>query len=478
MRDIVNVKQFGAHSDGSASCTASLQRAIDTCAAAGGGTVHFPPGTYITGALLMRSNVTLDLAAGAVIAAHTDVNAFPVSHSVWEGSASPIHSPLIGGEGLKNVALKGDGTIDGRGAFWWDLFNAGKLAYTRPNLIRLVNCRDVLIDGLTITNSPRWTINPVACENVIISSIVVRNPYDSPNTDGINPDSCSNVRICGCQIDVGDDCIAIKSGSIEDMRPDPRPCQNITVTNCMMLHGHGGLVIGSETSGGVRNVTVSNCIFRGTERGVRVKSRRGRGGSVEDLWADNIIMNDVLCPIVVNLFYECGASEDDPMFDPGPAPVTDLTPRIRGLRFRNIAVYGAKYAAAYIRGLPEQPAEDISLDDVSVYMDSNNKLAGAPAMAVGCPDMCRAGFVLESVKNVRLRRVELYHHLGRPVIANGADDLEVTGLLASENNAESPVAIDDILAATEKPAEESVNVTISPDAKNAGTRHPARIARH
>ena len=148
----------------------------------------------------------------------------------------------------------------------------------RPHLVRVVDCRNVLIEGVTLRNSPMWTISPLACDNVTITKLTVINPPDSPNTDGINPDSCRNVHISDCHVDVGDDCITIKSGKEDDGRRELRACENITVTNCTLMAGHGGVVIGSEISGSIRNVTISNCVFVGTDRGIRIKARRGRGG--------------------------------------------------------------------------------------------------------------------------------------------------------------------------------------------------------
>ena len=249
--------------------TAQIQRAIDQCGTSGGGTVFLPAGRYVSGSLWLRSNVTLHLESGAVLMGDTDPSAYPMWAGAWEGpGAQRRHAPLIAGEGLTNIALTGRGTIDGRGQTWWDAFNVGRGPDLRPQMVRLVDCRDVLIDGLHFVNSARWALNPVACDNLTIHQVTVRNPPDSPNTDGINPDSCNNVHIANCHIDVGDDCIAIKSGSEEDGRRTPRPCQNITIMNCTMLHGHGGVVIGSEMSGGVRNVAISNCVFCGTDRGI------------------------------------------------------------------------------------------------------------------------------------------------------------------------------------------------------------------
>lgn len=228
------------------------------------------------------------------------------------------YAPLLGGANLTHIAVTGRGVVDGQGAAWWQRHRAGSLAHPRPRLISFQDCRNVRIAGITCINSPSWTVSPLRCENVTVDGITIVNPQDSPNTDGINPDSCHNVHIANCHIDVGDDCIAIKSGTEASDRSALQPCENITVTNCTMLHGHGGVVIGSEMSGSVRNVVISNCVFDGTDRGIRFKSRRGRGGVVEDVRVTNIIMRDVLCPVTVNLYYAVGVWGDPDVADRRP----------------------------------------------------------------------------------------------------------------------------------------------------------------
>ncbi len=397
-------------------CTAALQRALDACGESGGGTLVVAPGRYITGTLWMRSNVTLHLEPGSVLTGAKDVAAFPVSTSRWEGAAEPSHAGLIAGEGVHNIAITGRGIIDGTGPFWWDLFRQGRLQQFRPRLIRIVDCRDVLIDGITLTDSPAWAVNPTACDNVTITRLTIRNPADSPNTDGINPDSCSNVRISDCHIDVGDDCIAIKSGKEDDRRSRLRACENITITNCTMLHGHGGVVIGSEMSGDVRNVVISNCVFVGTDRGIRLKTRRGRGGVIENIRVCNVMMDGVLCPIVVNMFYGCGAWGEPKVEVRSAYPVDSGTPRIRRLRYGNITARNVKYAAAYVLGLPEMPVEDVGLSDISIELDPDNTQSGAPAMAPGVDGFCRAGMVLQHVRGLRLRNIDIVNHLGPRVL--------------------------------------------------------------
>src|SRR5262245_28854977 len=218
---VLNVRDYGASPDGKISATKQIQSAIDAAAAFGGGTVFVPPGQYVTGTLWMRSNVTVHLDAGATLLGSQDTSEFPEWISDWEGPNVPRettrYAPLFAGENLENVALVGRGTIDACGEMWWAMQQAqrGK-ELMRPRTFRLVNCRNVLVQGLTFKRSPYWTISPLACDNVTIDHVTIINPPDSPNTDGINPESCRNVHISNCHVDVGDDCITIKSGKETD----------------------------------------------------------------------------------------------------------------------------------------------------------------------------------------------------------------------------------------------------------------------
>jgi polygalacturonase len=275
-----------------------------------------------------------------------------------------------------------------------------------------------------------WTVTPLACENVQIRGVTIINPPDSPNTDGINPDSCRNVRISDCHVDVGDDCITIKSGKEDDGRRELRACENITVTNCTLVHGHGGVVIGSEISGNVRNIAISNCVFVGTDRGIRIKARRGRGGVVEDIRVSNLVMDGVLCPIVVNLFYGCGAWGEKKVTDTAPHPVDAGTPRFRRFRYSNITARRVKYAAAYILGLPEMFAEDMIISDSSFYLDPENTEAGQPAMASVCAKHCRAGIIAQNVRQLAVRNVDVTDQIGPAVHVRNAVDVQISDVAA------------------------------------------------
>ena len=395
--------------------TRDLQDAIDVAAKRGGGTVRVAAGRHVSGALVLRSDVTLELEAGAVLVGSEDPADYPIIEARWEGRHQLTHAPLIGGSGLRNVAITGRGTIDGQGSGWWKRHRERTLDHPRPRLISIAESSNVLVEGITAINSPAWTINPVRCENVTVDKVTIINPADSPNTDGINPDSCRYVHISNCHLDVGDDCITIKSGKETEAPELLTPCENITITNCTMAHGHGGVVIGSEMSGDVRNVVISNCVFTDTERGIRIKTRRGRGGVIEDVRATNIVMREVLVPFTVNLYYNALAHGDATIADRRPRAVDRGTPRVRRIQFAQITALDAHYAAAFLDGLPEMPIEDVSFRDVSVTMSPQAR-TGLPENLDDVQPMSRAGFIARNVRGLVLDRMEVTGQLGEPFV--------------------------------------------------------------
>jgi polygalacturonase len=420
-----NVIDFGAVSDGQTLSTIAIQAALDACSAAGGGTVYFPAGKYVTGSIFLKSQVTLHLESGATLFGSQDPSDYPVIDSRWEGASQLTHAPLIGGRDLQCIGIVGRGVVDGRGVGWWKMQRERTLKYPRPRLISFEDCRNVLVEGITATNSPSWTINPVRCDNVNIDKVTVINPHDSPNTDGINPDSCSNVHISNCYIDVGDDCITIKSGTEQDTKLGLTPCQNITVTNCTMAHGHGGVVIGSEMSGDVRNVVISNCVFIGTDRGIRMKSRRGRGGLVEDIRVSNIVMKDVLCPFTMNLYYGCGAWGDPHVSDKRPHPVDSSTPRFRRIHLSHISAREVKLAAGFIYGLAEMAVEEITLSDIAISMADEAK-PGYAEMADGLELMQRGGLFVCNTRGIQLDQVVISNQVGPAFRLIDSGDVELS----------------------------------------------------
>jgi polygalacturonase len=435
-----NVRAYGAAGDGQTLDTHALQAAIDACHQQGGGTVLVPAGQYLTGSLFMQSHITLHLAAGAVLLGSEDPADYPVWRGRWEGTEQETHAPLIAGRQLQNITLTGRGTIDGRGEIWWERHHTQTLAYPRPRLVSFADCTNVLIEGLTFTRSPSWTINPVRCENVTVQGVTILNPPDSPNTDGINPDSCAYVRIANCYVSAGDDCITLKAGTEAEAPDQQAPCCHITITNCTLARGHGGVVIGSEMSGDVRNVVISNCVFVGTDRGLRLKSRRGRGGVVEDVRVTNLVMQDVLCPFTMNLYYACGAWGDPVVSDRRPQPVAATTPQFRHIHLSHITARGAHSAAGFLYGLAEQPVEDITLSDISISM-APEAPPSYPEMADGLEQMQRAGLFICNARGLRLQNIEITGQLGPAVMLADSAEVEINATTTPTPAAAGPVIL-------------------------------------
>ncbi|WP_346238633.1 glycoside hydrolase family 28 protein [Niabella insulamsoli] len=379
-----DVTKFGAKRDSSAKATSAIKKAIDAAVKVGGGTIYFPAGKYLTGPIHLKSNITIFIDAGAELHFSDDFDDYlPMVESRYEGVDVASFSPLFYAYKAENIAIIGRGLIDGHGEKWWhfvegykegqprskwqqifDQHNKDillpddprqmKRGFLRPPLIQPMYCKNVLIQGVTIKNSPFWTVNPEFCDNVTVHAVTIINPQRlAPNTDGINPESCSNVRISDCFISVGDDCITIKSGKDLPGRTKAKPAENYTITNCTMLSGHGGVVIGSEMSGDVKKITISNCVFDGTDRGIRLKTVRGRGGVVEDIRVDNIVMKNIRDQAIV-MDMEYAKSN--------PEPVSERTPQFRNIRLSNITAYTNE--AMYINGIEEMPVSEISLHDV------------------------------------------------------------------------------------------------------------------
>jgi len=422
---ISNVKDFGAVGDGTTLCTIAIQKAIDKCAEENGGKVIVPPGRYLTGPLFLKSNISFEVYPGAVLVFDDDIENCPIVDGRWEGIERKVYASLFTGHNLENVSIIGRGKIDGQGEKWWEAHYKNKelrkkyglkgrepenpeespLKVPRPRLINLYNCTNVLISELTFVNSPAWTIHPVYCKNVTIEKISIIQPYESPNTDGINPESCNNVRILNCFVDCGDDCITIKSGYNEDGRRVGIPCENIVISNCTFAHGRSAIGIGSEMSGGIRNIAISNCVFNGTLRGLRIKTGRGRGGTVENYRADNIIMNNVETAISIDMFY--GGK------DTNIVPVTEETPFFRNIHLSNITAVNV-VDALEILGLPEAPVEDFSIHN-SNFTSEN-------------------GFIIKFVKNIELKDVTVNCDSGNPLNILQGNDINIDNF-----NSDSPL---------------------------------------
>jgi len=427
--NVVNIKNAGADHEGVKVCTDIINNSINELSMIGGGEIYFPTGTYLSGPIELKSNITLNVSSGAVLKFTDDFDDYlPMIDSRWEGVRVKNFKSNIYAHNASNITIKGRGLIDGNGEKWWDLWwrvKGGEKTNTkweklfakenkelvekneyinemgyflRPPLFMTYECNNVRVEGLTFKNPPFWTLMPAFSENITIDGITIINPDDSPNTDGIDPSSCKNVRINNCHISVGDDCIVIKSGRDEDGREAARPTENITITNCTMLDGHGGVVIGSEMSGSVRRITISNCVFQGTDRGIRIKTMRGRGGVVEDIRVSNVVMYDILKQgVMINMHYHETPEE----------PISERTPAIKNVFISNVRINKAKQALA-IFGLKERYAENITFNDLCI--DASTGIYG------------------NYVSSVDFKSVKISVQKGEAVAFKDSDKISISGL--------------------------------------------------
>lgn len=415
----LNIEEYQEFSNEEKDWTESFKKAVAALEEKGGGTLFIPSGNYPTHSIRLKSNMTLHLDAGATLFFLDDIENYERIDSEFEGVPVEMYMPCIYVDHAEHVSIIGQGTIDGNGKRWWR--EAKTLPYKRPYLICFQYCNHVKIESVYLINSPVWTVHPMYCNDVMIHGVSIKNPADSPNTDGINPNSSSNVRISNCLIDVGDDCIAIKAGT--EATPAKRPCENITITNCNMIHGHGGIVIGSEMSGTVRNVSVSNCVFQDTDRGIRLKTRRKRGGAMEMLTFNNIIMDRVICPFIFNMYYYCGTSEKDRyVWDKDAYPVDEGTPGIRNIMISNVMVTNATAAAGFIYGLAEQYVENITFSNCRISMNPQGT-PGMPAMMGHMEPMKSAGFFIRNAKGIIFDNVTFNNVTGEEIDKDDTVDL-------------------------------------------------------
>jgi polygalacturonase len=426
----LDVRTFGGVGDGVALNTRAFRDACASATARGGGTIVVPPGHFRTGSVLLPGHTTLQLEAGAVILGSQDPSDYPLRKHAWEGVVADMPDPLIGACEVEGVAVRGDGVIDGCGQSWWEgLRRDGALK--RPRLIGFDRCRRVMVEGVTLTNSPAWTVHPWECEDVAVRGIRILNPADSPNTDGINPESCRDVRISDCLIHAGDDCITLKSGASADGSGVFKPCERIGIVNCQLSQGHGGVVIGSEMSGGVRDVTIANCVFHGTDRGIRIKTRRGRGGVVENLTATNLIMREVGCPLVINAYYRYTDMRNDLRAWAASVEaeaVTAGTPVIRGIRIHGLTACDVGGPClAYLHGIPESPIARVVLSDCDMgHATEPDPAMAEPAMMLikGRGDYASGGLFAIHVAGLRLSNARFYPRAGKPVVLERVTDYE------------------------------------------------------
>lgn len=420
--DTLNIVDFGAVPNTEELCTKAINDAITKCSLSGGGVVLIPQGLWTTGPIKMKSNVNLHTENGAFISFTNDLKQYKLIESYFEGSkVIRCESPIMGID-LENIAITGQGIFDGNGSQWrpvkigkmtagqWDelvksggvLSKDGKIWYPskgayigneekeklpkketienmepykeslRPVMLSFVNCKKLLLDGVTFQNSPAWNVNPLMCEHLTLRNLTIRNPWYSQNGDGLDIESCRIGTVTNCRFDVGDDAICIKSGKDKEGRDRAKPTELFVITDCVVYHAHGGFTIGSEMSGGVRNIFAKNLTFNGTDCGLRFKSVRGRGGVVENIWMEDIRMNNIPTDAInFNLYYFEKALSEDKLTGEvtvDKKPISEETPAFKNMYFKNIYVNGAAQAMK-IMGIPEMPVENIQFHNMIIRSD-------------------------------------------------------------------------------------------------------------
>ncbi|MFC4211965.1 glycoside hydrolase family 28 protein [Pedobacter lithocola] len=422
-KDTTSIVTFGAKGDGITLNTTIINNAIAKVSEKGGGVVLIPSGLWLTGPIELKSNVNLHLKRDAILQFTDDFNQYKLVEGNWEGQPAWRNQSPISGVNLVNIAITGSGIIDGNGGAWrmvkkdkltetqWQklvasggfvsedgktwypsqktvkgskIKNAGVIVpgktaadyddikdFLRPNLVVLTSCKKILLEGVTFQNSPAWNLHPLMCEDLTLRNLQVKNPWFAQNGDGVDVESCKNVLIEGSTFDVGDDGICIKSGRDESGRKRGMPTENVIIRNNVVYHAHGGFVIGSEMSGGAKNIWVYDCSFIGTDIGLRFKTTRGRGGVVENIYINNINMIDIPGEaILFDMYYAAQdpvplAGEKREAIKTITVPVTEATPQFKNFYIKNVVANGAA-KAIFFRGLPEMNIKDIYLENVTI----------------------------------------------------------------------------------------------------------------
>lgn len=411
--------------------TARLNQAIDALKM--GDELVIAKGRWQTGPVdVAKTDITITFEEGAELFFYYDEMMYQPVWTRWEGVRCYAMHPCFWIHDAKHVVIRGKGVLDGNGSPWWEQANRKKhiqkgavsmaerrlaslnanyasqpgggggrpCQFLRPPLLQVFRCEDVTVQDLTLQNSPFWTLHPVFSSQVRLLDLTIHNPADAPNTDGIDIDSSRQVEVARCRVHVGDDGVAVKSGMGEDALEAGLASEDIWIHDCVVEAAHGGAVIGSETGGGVHDVRVEHCTYLGTDRGVRLKTRRGRAGDISGLSFRHLRMERVLCPITINMFYRCG-SDDPALYSQEKQPVTETTPHIHDVVIEDIDAKGVTSAASFIVGLPEAPITGLSIHHCSFEM--------APSEELVDPDLAAMSEGLPKAKGrgIRLRNVEV-----------------------------------------------------------------------
>ena len=434
----LSVRDFGAAGDGVTDDTRAIQTAIN-CLPRGGRLV-FGGGTYLTAPLCLKSHITLDIKKGATLLGHPDKSKYPVipgkltdiengeevHFGTWEGNAIPMHQALIFAEHAEDITIVGEGIIDGnaQNAGWW--IDVKSYTVGRPRLLFVNRCDGVRVHGIHARNAASWQMHPYFSKNIDFIDMFISAPKDSPNTDAIDPEACDRVDIIGCRFSVGDDCIAIKSGKIDIGRAFKTPANRHTIRNCLMQFGHGAVTLGSEMAGGVTNLTVNRCVFIGTDRGLRIKTRRGRGKDavIDGVLFENIRMEGVITPIVINMWYNCCDPDrnSEYVWSRKHLPVDERTPYLGEFTFRDMECLDCEAAACYCDGLPEMPIGSITLERIR-FTFAENARPFKPAMREFMEEFLKVGMYFDNVKKLSVSEVSVEGVIGDELIANNIGEI-------------------------------------------------------
>ncbi|QEN04318.1 glycoside hydrolase family 28 protein [Thiospirochaeta perfilievii] len=416
-----------------------IQDVINSLSKKGGGEIVLNPGLYRSKPIELISNLKITFLQGVIIQFSDDFSHYNPQFTRWEGTECyALRSMLFAGD-CENIILEGPGVLDGLGQKWWSSyqklrsgivsdsvknvqeklrllnrnlkFGSGgggiETNFLRPSLVQFKNCHNVKISGLTLKDSAFWNTHILYSKNIELENLFFINPPDAPNTDGLDIDSSCFVDVKGCNFNVGDDCLCLKSGMDEDGQRVGISCNNIYISNCSMNKGHGGIVFGSETAGGINNIKIKNCTMSGTDRGIRIKTRRGRGGDIKNININDLKMEGVISPIVVNMYYRCGATEDSigllssldtKTFDPISTPV------IENIIIRNIEAHNIKSSAAFFYGIPESPIKNLNVENFIVTTDRNSKIM-QPAMDFFDSQPEDYKIVMNNVENLYIKNI-------------------------------------------------------------------------
>ncbi len=486
-KNVLSVVECGGVGDGITLNTTAFELAMNQLAAKGGGTLLVPFGVWFTGPIVFQSNINLHLEKGALILFTPDKTQYPLVKTSFEGLETRRCQSPISGRNLTNIAITGEGAINGSGEAWRPL-KKGKVTenhwktvvrsggvlkspdywfpsesslrgeklseqnlnvprkeltdaewesirdFLRPVMVSFIECKNVLLEGVLFENSPSWNIHPLMCENVIIDGVFIRNPAYAQNGDGLDLESCKNAIVVNSTLDVGDDAICLKSGKDAEGRKRGRPTENVIVDNCLVFKGHGGFVVGSEMSGGVRNISVSNCKFIGTDVGLRFKSNRGRGGVVENIYINNISMFDIVTDSFLFDLYYGGKSASESLEDGDEAtqasdlkPVDETTPVFRNIFVKNIVSRNAR-RAMFFNGLPEMNISNIHVENAQLSSLLGAELSESDGIVlknIHVEPKQGPALILNNVKNLKAENITYPENIQQPEVIRGKNSKNI-----------------------------------------------------